>query len=304
MFESVHRQAALMHDEVRELFWPLLTFLLPLLIVFEILKGDREGPQVGEILKRTILAIIMLMFFDHTIRIIAFMSDSMSAKFGNSNDLLELTKSFGPKESQESGGLFDLRRHMIYFLAVVSYVVSYMGYFTAIGLVNFVWAILYVLSPLMILCYIPRATASICGNLYKGLIKVSLWKVLWQILASLLLKIATSPQMNGTEDYLMAMVMNLLIGLSMLLIPLFTNSLISDGMQKAADSLASAPGLVVSKAGTLMAKQMAKKGARSSLKGVSFLSQSISKPVTGKIKVLRNKIKLNKRFKASPKIGK
>ena len=67
------------------------------------------------------------------------------------------------------------------------------------------------------------------SNLYRGLISVAVWKVMWTLLGSLLLKLALNPKVVGVEDYFLSMVVNLLIGLSMLLIPLFTKSLIADG---------------------------------------------------------------------------
>jgi hypothetical protein len=142
----------------------------------------------------------------------------------------------------------------------------------------------------MILCYVPRTTAGIVGNLYRGLISVATWKILWTLLGSLLLKLAVNPKVAGVDDYILSMVMNLLIGLSMLLIPLFTRSLIGDGLQSAASTLAAAPGLMATKAAILSSKLMGKKIAGGAMGFTGFASKPLTNPVTGRARVLASKV--------------
>ena len=93
------------------------------------------------------------------------------------------------------GGLFDLRGHILYTLALLAYLVAYLGFFVTESLVHFVWVVLYTLSPLMILAYVAKATANVTVNLYKGLVKVVVWKILWTVLSVLLLKLG-----DGASD--------------------------------------------------------------------------------------------------------
>ena len=211
----------------------------------------------------------------------------------------------GPDSQGESGSLFDLRGHVVYVFSIAAYLIAYIGFFASMALMNFVWAILYVCAPLMILCYVPRATAGVVGNLYRGLVSVAIWKVLWTLLGSLLLKLAINPGTTGADDYIVSLVMNLLIGLSMLLIPLFTKSLIGDGLQSAASALAAAPGMLATKATVLASKHFGKKAISGASSAIGSTSKPLTNPFTGRAKLLANKVrpKVEKFTKAYSEIG-
>ncbi|MBY0384098.1 hypothetical protein K2X05_02975, partial [bacterium] len=58
---------------------------------------------------------------------------------------------------------------------------------------------------------------------------------------ALLLRLAAEPQFMGFEGYLQSIVMNLCVGVSMLLVPMATRSLINDGLSSTASGFATAP---------------------------------------------------------------
>src|SRR2546430_1105379 len=118
---------------------------------------------------------------------------------------------------------------VIFVFSILSYIAAYLGAFIADALVHFCWAILYVVSPLMILAYIPQATAGTCKTLYRSLCTVMCWKILWAILGALLLKLSTNAPLQEGENYnaVLIVVMNLFIGASMLFVPFATKSIIS-----------------------------------------------------------------------------
>ena len=297
MFDNLHLHAKELHGEMAHIFWIILPALVSILITLEIVKNDDRGPNVADILKRTVLCILLLLSFNFTIHVIAMASDGITDAIGGHEELLEAVKQLGPnKRGDESHGLFDVREHIIYFFSIAAYLIAYIGFFASVALVNFVWAILYVTAPLILPCYIPRATSSIVSNLYRGLISVAVWKVMWTLLGSLLLKLALNPKVVGVEDYFLSMVVNLLIGLSMLLIPLFTKSLIADGLQSAASGLAAAPGLIAAKSVAFALKKHGKKAVGKAREGIQFASRPLTNPVTGMGRVWANKSKLRQRF--------
>src|SRR5262249_45722207 len=158
---------------------------------------------------------------------------------------------------------------------------------TATALTHFVWTILYVCSPLMILMYVSRHTAYVTMSLYKGLIQVVIWKVLWSILGVLLLKLAAQPDVSGMEDYLMAIVMNLCIGIWMLFIPLATKSLISDGMSSVASTLAMAPAIAAGAAVKLGAAKLASKAVGGVKSSALFAAKPATNPFTGRMELMK-----------------
>lgn len=296
MFENLHHHAKTLHGEMVGIFWLILPCLVSLLIVLEIFKNDDNGPNVKEIIKRTITCVIMLWSLDFVISSIAMVSDEISLLIKGSDDIWEAIKQLGPNSSKSDGSMFDIREHIVYFFAIASYLIAYIGFFASMALVHFVWAILYIAAPLMLPCYISQKTAAITGNLYRGFINVATWKILWTLLASLLLKMALSPNIVGIEDYFLSIVINLLIGASMLLIPFFTKSLINDGLQSAASGLAAAPGLLAARSAAMATKKYSKKGVSKGMSGLGFAAKPLTNPFTSRTKLIANKMKLGKRF--------
>ncbi|MBX9765896.1 MAG: hypothetical protein K2X47_01375 [Bdellovibrionales bacterium] len=274
-----------------QVYWTLLPALVAFLVVMEMLKSSDQQPNVNDILRRTVISILLLLSFGTVVNTVAMLSDGITARIDQTQSLWEAIKNLGPNSQGESGSLFDMRTHVIYFFAIGAYLIAYIGFFASVALMNFVWAILYVCAPLMILCFVPRATSGIVGNLYRGLTSVAIWKILWTLLGSLLLKLAVNPKVVGVDDYILSMVMNLLIGLSMLLIPLFTKSLLGDGLQSAAATLAAAPGLMATKAAMITSKAFGKRliGGATNLAG--FTSKPLTNPLTGRAKVMAHRMK-------------
>ncbi|MDE3270393.1 MAG: hypothetical protein OYH77_08975 [Pseudomonadota bacterium] len=260
MFDQLVGVAKDIRGEILELYWLLLAPVVLILVVLEFFKAQRDGIDVFDILKRVVVSILLLLSFEYTINIIGELGDGIVGKIDKTTDVWEVLKNLGPNYNDASSGLFDLQGHIIYTLALLSYLVAYLGFFVTEALINFVWVVLYTLSPLMILAYVAKSTANVTVNLYKGLVKVVVWKLLWTVLSVLLLKLAMEHQASDMEDYILAIIMNLCIGLSMLFIPLATRSLINDGLETAASGLALAPATAAVSAAKVYAKQAARQG--------------------------------------------
>ena len=300
MFHELAGVAKSIRLELVNIYWVLLVPLVILLVSFEVLKSKEQKIGIDEILRRVVVSILLLLSFTMVTDAIGLIGDGIMGKLDKFNNSWEAFKQLGPNY-EGSDKWFDIREYFIYAFALLSYLVAYLGFFMAEALTHFVWLILYVCSPLMILCYVPRQTAGVTAALYKGLVKVVVWKILWTILGALLLKLALNPQVTGMEDYLFSMILNLCIGISMLFIPIATKSLISDGMQGAASAIAAVP--AAASAGFIKAKaaRFAKQGGKKMLDGARFASRPMTNPVTGRLKVkaaeLSPKIKrLKKRY--------
>jgi hypothetical protein len=291
LFEQLFIHAKTIHAQMVQIYWIILPALVAFLLVLEMLKGPGQSPNANEIIRRTVISILLLISFGLVVNTISLLSDGITARIDQSQNLWETIRHMGPNSQGESDGLFDMRGQVVYFFSIGAYLIAYIGFFASMALMNFVWAILYVCAPLIILCYVSPITSGIVGNLYRGLVSVATWKILWTLLGSLLLKLAITPKNAGIDDVFLAMVMNLLIGVSMLLIPLFTKSLIGDGLQSASAALATAPGLMATRALTLATKTMGKKAGASALGFADSVSRPLTNPITGRAKILANRVR-------------
>ena len=291
MFENLLTHAKTIHAQMVDVYWIMLPALVAFLLVLEMLKTQGQAPNANEVIRRAVISILLLISFSTVVNTIAMLSDGITARIDQTQNLWETIKHLGPNSQGESDKLFDIRGHVVYFFSIGAYLIAYIGFFASVALMNFTWAILYVCAPLMILCYVSPVTAGIVGNLYRGLVSVATWKILWVLLGSLLLKVAITPKDAGIDDIFLSMVMNLLIGLSMLLIPVFAKSLIGDGLQSASSALAAAPGLMATKSIALAAKTMGKKAGGNALGFVGATSKPLTNPITGRAQVMANRVR-------------
>lgn len=288
MFEYLGAVGAELHGEMIKMYWVLLVPFVLLLFALEMLKD--ENPNVRDILRRLVISVLMLYSFDWCMNSIATVGDAITDQIGGLAQLSQVLRQLGPNFSGHDSW-FSLRETTIYIFSLAAYIIAYVGFFTATALTHFLWTILYVCSPLMILMFVSRHTAYVTMSLYKGLIQVVVWKVLWSILGVLLLKLAVEPDVSGMEDYLMAIVMNLCIGISMLFIPLATKSLLSDGMSSVASTLAMAPAIAAAGAVKLGVTRLASKAMGGLRSTALFAAKPATNPVTGRYEMLRDRLK-------------
>jgi len=288
MFEYLSGVGVELHGELVKMYWVLLVPFVVFLFVMEILKD--ESPNTKEIFRRILISILLLYTFNWAVDAIAVVGDAVTEKINGLEKLSEVLSKLGPNYSSPDSW-FSMRETAIYIFSLAAYIIAYVGFFVATALTHFVWTILYVCAPLMILAYVSPTTSYVTSSLYKGLIQVVLWKILWSILGVLLLKLAVQPQVSGMEDYLMSIVVNLCIGVSMLFIPLATQSLISDGMSGVANTLAMAPAIATAGAIKLTASKWGSKLAQGAKNVGASAAKPITNPIAGRYQLMKEKIK-------------
>lgn len=289
MFEYLSGVGIELRGELVKMYWVLLVPFVLFLFVMEILKD--ENPNLKEIFRRIVISVLLLYTFNWAIDAIATVGDAITDKIQGLEKLSEVLANLGPNYSGQDNSWFNLRETAIYIFSLAAYIIAYVGFFVATVLTHFVWTILYICSPLMILAYVSPITSFVTSSLYKGLIQVVLWKILWSILGVLLLKLAVQPEISGLEDYLMSIVINLCIGISMLFIPLATKSLISDGMNSVANTLAMAPALATAGAVKLTASKWGSKLMQGLKDTGSFAAKPVTNPIAGRYQLMKEKIK-------------
>lgn len=274
MFEGLVEVGKGIRTDLIEVYWILLVPLVCFLIAMELFKDGDEPPQGGRILKRVVTSVLLLISFNLVVNTIGALGDGIidSLKLPG---LREALTELGPTEATKSNEWFNLREHIIYVFSLIAYLFAFLGFYVAEAMTHFVWVVLYPVSPLMILAYVPPQTANVTGNLYKGLIKVIVWKILWSILGALLIAVSKAPVYGGTDEWMMAVVMNLCIGLAMLFIPMASKSLINDGLEGLASGMSAAPAI----AGLGAAKHFAHKAAGKTLGASKQLLSYGSRPI-------------------------
>ena len=225
-------------NDLISLYWSFLVIAMLLVIIFEFFKFSEKRLDVVGILRRVVVSVVLLWSFEDVLGLITFITDGVVERMGGVAGLQGLLKELGKDYEEATLDLFDFRGMILYALNVLCYLVALLGYYVTEVLIHFVYATLYVLSPLMILAFVFESTSYVTKNLYMGIFHVSLWKVLWSLLGVLLLNLANVPEDGTWGGFFMQALFNIFVGLSMLLIPLFARSLIGDGLVGAASGAA------------------------------------------------------------------
>ena len=184
MFEFLKGVGTELRGELIEVYWVLLVPFVVFLLVLELIKS--ESPNVKELVRRIVISVLLLMTFDWAIDAIATIGDAVTERIDGLNKLSEVMSNLAPNVNPNSS-MFSLRDTAMYIFSLAAYIIAYVGFFTATALTHFIWTILYVCSPLMILMYVSPKTSHITMSLYKGLVQVVVWRILYSILGVLLL---------------------------------------------------------------------------------------------------------------------
>jgi hypothetical protein len=71
-------------------------------------------------------------------------------------------------------------------LSFLTFFILYFSIHIADSFYIYVWVMLYVFSPLLIALYVLPVTASATSGLFRSLIEVASWKIVWSVIATLL----------------------------------------------------------------------------------------------------------------------
>ena len=221
-------------------YWTLLLPFFVFLLILETLK-IKSNPNPAMLVKRLFLSVILLLSFDDVLGIISMLGEEVTGKINGVNNLPKVLTSLWENFSKNEVNFFKVKEALLFTMGILSYLVAYIGVFISHVVIHLCWSILYVFSPLMILMYLSDRTEHITLNLYKGLITVVSWKLVWSVLGVILLELAMKSSVSGWDDFFTTMTVNLCIGLSMLFVPFTTKSLLSNGLSSLATSLSAAP---------------------------------------------------------------
>ena len=227
------------HQGLTELFYLMLPIAIVLYVVTGYLKsGDTNIPDV---LKRAFVAALLLASFPEVSNVILDVCDGIALKIDDMSGLETFTRMAGEKMQSYSGAksvlLLQFDDFFMAILSFVSFVLVYISRYITIALYYFYWTILSICSPLMILCYVFPTTANVTANLYKGLIEVACWKILWAIMSAMLTSLSFGNIYQTQGSYVTLMILNFVIAIGLLFTPMLMKSLITQGIEGTATTL-------------------------------------------------------------------
>lgn len=228
-----------LHQSLTQLFY----LMLPIAIIFSVIFGFLKSghPDYPDVFKRALVASLLLATFPETSNFILDICDGIAARIDDLNGLdtfMRMAQEKSQSYSQSTSSLilkFD--DIVIAILSYGSFVVLLAARYITVALYYFNWILLTVLSPLLILAYMFPATSKVTGNLYRSLIEVASWKIIWAVMSAMLGSLAFGNIYSTDGSYITLIVLNFVIALAMFRTQKVMKSLIGDGLHSMSESL-------------------------------------------------------------------
>lgn len=235
-------EAKKIHEIFSGYFYLIVTVLMLLGVAIEYFKWPIGGvPNFGTIVGRALIAALLLHAYPEITNTIADVTDAMAGKLGDLNNFKLILDKMGDKVGELSWSWVSFKETIMLLISFLTFFILYFSIHIADSFYIYVWVMLYVFSPLLIALYVLPVTASATSALFRSLIEVACWKIVWSVIATLLWSSALSQiNQDGTQvSFLTAIGFNIILAGSLLLTPFVVHALAGSGLSTMGKDLSS-----------------------------------------------------------------
>jgi hypothetical protein len=233
-----------LHQEFVRMYYLLLPVFFALSVAMTWFKSPQGSPEFLDVLKRAVISTILLVAFPDISKAIIFIADGITERIDQLSSLDTFIRMAQEKAQNYSVSQTTILLHfndlIIATLSFLSYLILYVARYLTIAMYHFFWIFFMISSPLLLLFNMFANTSQITKNLFKGMIEVACWKIVWAILGAMLAALSFGNAYKAEGNYLILMVMNFVIAIAMLMTPLIVRSLVGSGMQSMSSSFGTA----------------------------------------------------------------
>lgn len=235
-------EAKRIHEIFAGYFYLFVTVLMLLGIMIEYFKWPiGQVPNFATLVGRALIAAILLHSYPEITNTIADVTDAVAKQLGDLNQFQLVIDRMGDKFKELSWSWVSVKETVMLLLSFVSFFLLYFSIHIADSFYIYVWVMLYVFSPILIALYVLPVTAGATSALFRSLIEVALWKIVWSVIATLLWSSALSQinQQGSQISFLSAIAFNIILAGSLLLTPFIVHALASGGLAQMAKDVGS-----------------------------------------------------------------
>lgn len=232
-------EAQKLHSIFQNAFFVMLSAFLLLAVIMEFFKMPLgESPGFTTLLSRCLFATLILIALPEIMNFIGDATDSIVQEIGSLNQFKVVLDRMGDRLRELSWSWTSVKDMVLLVVSFLSFFILYITVYFSDAAYLYCWTLIYVFSPLVLALYVFPATAGATSALFKSMIEVSLWKVCWSVMSTLLWSTALSDiNRDPNITFLTALVLNLMLALSVLLTPMVVRSLLTTGTAALSSSL-------------------------------------------------------------------
>lgn len=233
-------EAQKLHAIFQNAFFGVITVLLLIAVVLDFFKMPMGNtPGISTLLGRCLIATLLLIALPEIMNAVAAITDAIAHEIGDLNNFKIVLSRMGDKLKTLAWSWTSVKDMVILVISFLSFFALYVTVYFADAAFLYAWTLIYVFSPIVLALYVLPATAGATSAMFKSMIEVSLWKIVWAAMSALLWSIALS-DINNPEyhvDFLTAIVLNLMLTLSVLMTPTLVRGIFSTGISGVASGL-------------------------------------------------------------------
>lgn len=265
-----------LHQEFVNMYYLMLPVFFALAVVVAWFRSPTGSPEFLDIIKRAVIATVLLVAFPDISKAILYVADGVAEKIDKINSLDTMIRMAQEKSEgytmSVSSVILQFNDLIIATLSFLSYLVLYIARYLTIAMYHFFWILFMVSAPLLLLFNLFEGTQQITKNLFKGMIEVACWKIVWAILGAMLTALSLGDAYRVEGNYLVLIVMNFVIACAMLMTPMMVKSIVGGGLQSMSSTLGAAA--VAAMASAPLKAASAVKTSRSAIGGAGNFVQS------------------------------
>lgn len=231
-----------LHQEFVRLYYLLLPVFFALAVAVAWFRSPHGSPEFLDILKRAVISTLLLAAFPDISSAIIFVADGVADRINGLSTIDTLIRMAQEKSENYSLSptsiILQFNDLLLATLSFLSFLILYIARYLTIAMYHFFWIFFMVTAPLLLLFNTFRSTSIITVNLFKGMIEVACWKIVWAILGAMLAAISFGDAYRTDGNYLTLIVMNFVIAVAMLCTPMIVRSLVGSGFQSMSSTFA------------------------------------------------------------------
>lgn len=232
-YEKLLPVAREIYNHTSQLSWEML---LPLFLLSVAISYSTDLGVTGSILvrlKRLLIVALLLVSFP----MIAEFCQVLGVEIAKSIDdmhgidlVLEAASKRAESYSFDLQGLLNFGSDIVMgILVLASFLILVVARFLLLAFQHFYWLLLVALGPFMILGALFDASSGVTKGLFKNMIQVSAWPIIWSILSAFLKVLPFASAYDGVGGFVTVITLNLIIAIALLFSP-FIVSQLCDGV--------------------------------------------------------------------------
>ena len=230
-----------LHQEFVGVYYLMLPVFFALAIILAWFRAPGAGVDFIDTLKRAIIATILLAAFPDITRSIIYVADGIADKIDQMNNLDAIIRMAQEKSQGYSGSVTSILLQfddlIIAGLSFISYLILYIARYLTLAMYHFFWLFYMITAPLLLLFNLFPGTSQITKNLFKGMVEVASWKIVWAILGAMLASLSFGDMYRSDGSYVEMIVMNFVIAIAMLATPMMVRSLVNGGLESMSSTI-------------------------------------------------------------------